>query len=77
MTPNREIQGSGWVCVRCGSPSGSSDDLHWCQRCQALTRWSRVANDDTGPFWVGVDTDPPRPPYGTPERAEWDRTHDA
>jgi hypothetical protein len=33
-------------------------------------------SDDDGLVYIEIDSTPPKPPYGTPERAEWDATHD-
>jgi hypothetical protein len=30
---------------------------------------------DDGLVFVEIDSTPPKPPYGTPERAEWDAAH--
>lgn len=32
-----------------------------------------AAEDDDGPYWVEVNADPPKPPYGSPEREAYDR----
>jgi hypothetical protein len=31
--------------------------------------------DDDGPVFITMNADPPKPPYGTPERAVWDAGH--
>lgn len=31
-----------------------------------------ISHDGDGPVLIVMNTDPPKPPYGTPERAAWD-----
>jgi hypothetical protein len=35
----------------------------------------RAAAATDGPVFVTMNADPPKPPYGSPERAAWDASH--
>jgi hypothetical protein len=60
------------LCETCNHPMGR----HWtvsfgCRDCPCA-KWERPAWRADGPYFVTMNTDPPKPPYGTPERAAMD-----